>query len=85
MAIAVAVLASLAFIGWLIYRAIRRRPFKAHTISYDVACVVGVYTYAFFLNMDVPQLIKIVVSILLGMVLIVFAAYLQRRRQPAKP
>ncbi|MFQ6122900.1 MAG: hypothetical protein ACE5LA_07600 [Dehalococcoidales bacterium] len=85
MPIAVAVLASLAFIGWLIYRAVKGKPFKAHTITYAVSCVTGVYTYAFFLSMDIPQLVKIVVSILLGMILIVVAAYLQRRRQLGKP
>ena len=85
MAIAVAVLASLAFIGWLIYRAVKGKPFKAHTITYAVACVAGVYTYAFFLSMNIPQLIKIVASIFLGMALIVLAAYLQRRRQTDKP
>ena len=80
MATVVAVLASLAFIGWLIYRAIRGKPFKAHVVTYGVACVAGAYTFAFFLSMDIPQLVKILVSILLGMVLIVLAAYLQRRQ-----
>ena len=84
MAITVAVLASLAFIGWLIYRAIKGRPFKAHTITYGVAEVAGVYTYAFFLSMDIPQLIKIVVSIMLGIILIFVAAYVQRRRHTGK-
>ena len=84
MATAVAVLASLAFIGWIIYRAVRGRAPKAHTIIYCVACVAGVYTYAFFLSMAIPQLVKIMVSIFLGIVLIVLAAYLQRRRQPDK-
>ena len=84
MAITVAVLASLAFIGWLIYRAIKGRPFKAHTITYGVAEVAGVYTYAFFLSMDILQLIKIVVSIMLGIILIFVAAYVQRRRQTGK-
>jgi phosphatidylserine synthase len=82
---AVAVLASLAFIGWLIYRAVRGKSFKAHNITYGLACVAGIFTFAFFINMDIPQLIKVVVSILLGMVLIVLAALLQRRRQPDKP
>ena len=77
---AVAILASLAFIGWLIYRAVKGKPFKAHNITYGLACVAGVFTFAFFLNMDMPQLIKVVVSILLGMALIVLAAYLQRRQ-----
>jgi hypothetical protein len=77
---AVAVLASLLFIGWLIYRAVKGKPLKAHAIAYAVACVTGVYTYAFFLSMDIPQLVKIVISILLGMILIVVAAYIQRRQ-----
>ncbi len=81
----VAILASLAFIGWLIYRAVKGKPFKAHNITYGLACVAVVFTFAFFLSMDIPQLIKIVVSIFLGMALIVLAALLQRRRQPGKP
>ena len=84
MATAVAVLASLAFIGWLIYRAVKGKPFKAHVVAYAVACVTGIFTLAFFLSMDIPQLIKILVSILLGVALIVLAAYLQRR-QTGKP
>jgi len=79
MAIAVAVLAGLAFIGWLIYRAVKEKSVKAHFVSYGVAIVAGVFTYAYFLSMDFPQLIKIVASILLGIILIVTAALYQRR------
>ena len=84
MLIAVAVLASLGFIGWLIYRAVRQKPIKAHTIARVLAYVATIYTFAFFLTMDIPQLVKILVSILLGAALIVLAAYFQRRRQPTK-
>jgi hypothetical protein len=79
MATAVAVLASLAFIGWIIYRAVKAKSVKAYLVSYGVACVAGVYTFAYFLSMDVPQLIKIVVSILVGIILIVIGALYQRR------
>ena len=79
MVVAVAVLASLAFIGWIIYRAAKGKSVKAHIVSYGVACVAGVFTYAYFLSIDLPQLIKIVVSILLGIILIVTGALLQRR------
>ncbi len=85
MLIVVAVLASLVFIGWLIYRAVKQKPVRAHTVTRVLAYVAGVFTFAFFLGMDIPQLVKVVVSIFLGMVLIVLAAYLQRRRQPGKP
>jgi sulfite exporter TauE/SafE len=78
---AVAVLASLAFFGWLIYRAVKQKPVRAHTVTRVLAYVAGIYTFAFFLSMDIPRLIQVVVSILLGAVLIVLGAYLQRRRQ----
>ena len=81
MAIAVAVLASLAFIAWLIYRAAKGKPIKAHMAAYGVATIAGVFTFAYFLSMDIPELIKIVASILLGVVLIIVAAFYQRRRQ----
>ncbi len=82
---AVAVLASLAFFGWLIFRAVKQKPIKAHTIVRALAYVAGLYTFTFFLSMDIPRLILVVVSILLGAVLIVLGASLQRRRQPDKP
>ncbi len=78
---AVAVLASLAFIGWLIYRAVKQKPVRAHTIVRAIAYVTGLYTFAFFLSMNIPLLIRVVVSIMLGAVLIVLGATLQRRRQ----
>jgi len=81
----VAVLASLALIGWLIYRAVRQKPIKAHTIVRALAYLTGLYTFAFFLSMNIPLLIQVVVSILFGAVLIVLGASLQRRRQPGKP
>ncbi len=82
---AVAVLASLAFLGWLIYRAVKQKPVRAHTVTRVLAYVAGVYTFAFFLTMDIPQLVKVMGSIFLGMVLIVLAAYLQRHSQQGKP
>lgn len=85
MATAVAIVASLAFIGWIIYRAVKgKKPVKAHTVAYGIACVTGIFTLAFFLSMDIPQLVKIVVCIFLGLILVVVAAYLQRH-QLGKP
>ena len=80
MVVAVAVLASLALIGWIIYRAVKVKSVKAHMVSYGVAVVAGIFTYAYFLSMDLTQLIKIVFSILLGIILIIVAALYQRRR-----
>jgi hypothetical protein len=74
-----AILAILVFIAWIIYRAVRGRQIKAYMISYGIACVAGVFTYAYFLSIDFPQLIKIVVSIVLGVILILIGALYQRR------
>lgn len=82
---AVAVIGSLAFIGWLIWRAVKRRPIKAHLVSYIIACIAGVFTFTFFLSMDLPEVVKILVSIILGGVLIFIAAWFQRRVKSEKP
>jgi len=79
---AVAVIGSLAFIGWLIWRAVKRKPIKAHLVSYILACIAGVFTFIFFLSMDLPEVVKILVSIILGGVLIFIAAWFQRRVKP---
>ena len=85
MLIAFAVLLSLAFIGWLIWWAVKRRTFKAHTVMYLLSTLAGIYTLAFFLSMDIPTIIKVVVAIILGVILIFLAAYLQHQKQPGQP
>jgi tellurite resistance protein TehA-like permease len=82
---AIAVLATLAFLAWLVLRALRGKPFKAHNITYALAIITGVYTHAFLLSMAKPQQNKIVISIIIGIALIFLAAYIQRRRQLDKP
>ena len=81
--VAIAVLVILGFTLWLIYRAVRGIQVRAHNIMFGITVISSIFSYAFFLSMDIPQLVKILISILLGIVLIIIAAYLQRRRQPA--
>jgi len=78
--VTLAVFASLGLIAWLIVRAIKHRAFSAHTIAYALAILAGVFSYAYFLSMELPQLAKILISILLGAALIFLAAWLQLRR-----
>lgn len=78
---AVAIIASLVLVGWLIFRAVKQKLVRASTVTRGVAYVAAVFTYAYFLTMTIPDLVKIAVSIILGMILIVIAAYLQRRQQ----
>lgn len=83
--VTVATFAILGFIGWLIYRAVRGKQVKAHHVTYGIAIVTGIFTYGFFLSMNIPQMIKILLSIILGIILIIVAALLQRRHQTGKP
>jgi len=80
MVIGIAFLAALAFIGWLIARAIKAKSIKAHSIGYGIAVVAGVFTYGYLLSLDFPQLIKVVASIIVGIILIIFGALYQRRK-----
>jgi hypothetical protein len=84
MLIAVAVLLTLALIVWLAVRGFRGQPVKAHHVTYGLAVITAVYTVAFFLSMDMPQLFKIVFSILAGVALIFVASTMQRRREEQK-
>jgi hypothetical protein len=80
MAFGLAIIAILIFVGWLIYRSIRQRTVKAHFVSYGIAIIAAVFTYAYFLSLDYPKLIKILGSIVLGVILIIVAALYQRHR-----
>ena len=74
--ITIATFAILGFVGWLIYRAVRGRQVKAHHVTYGIAVIIGIYTYGFFLSMNILQPVKILLSIILGIGLIVLAALL---------
>jgi hypothetical protein len=84
LAIFLAILLVLALIGWVIYRAAKIRAIKAHVVMYWLSALTGIFTIAFFLTMDIPRMIKILVCIVLGAVFIFLAAYLQRRKQPRR-
>ena len=76
-----AVILSFALIIWLAVRGFRSQPVKAHHVTYGLAVITAVYTVAFFLSMDIPELFKIVFSIIVGIALIFVASAMQRRRE----
>ncbi len=80
--IAAGVIGSFVFIVWLIWRAATKKPIKAFMVMYGLSCLSGLFTFAFFLSMDLPEMVKILVSIILGAVMIFVAAWLQRRATP---
>ena len=81
---AIAVILSLAFIGWIAWLALKRKSIEAHAVMYGLSCLSGIFTLAFFLSMDIPKIIKVLVCIILGAFLIFLAAYFQRQRQSGK-
>ena len=82
-AIAIAVLGSIAFIGWLVWRSVKEKSLTAHVVSYGIAILAAVFTYGYFLSLDVDALIKIVVSMVVGVALIFVAASRQRKSKNA--
>jgi hypothetical protein len=81
MVVAILILATLGFIAWVIVRAVKNKGFKAHTVSYALSIIAGLFTYGYILSLDFPILIKVVASIFLGIILIIFGAVYQRRKQ----
>jgi hypothetical protein len=73
-------LATIGFIVWMIIRAVRNKGIKAHNISYGLAIIAGVFTYGYVLSLDYPILIKVIASIFIGILLIIFGALYQKRR-----
>jgi hypothetical protein len=79
--ILVLVLAILGFFVWMIVRAVKNKGIKPHNISYAISIISGIFTYGYILSLDYPILVKVVASTLLGIVLIIFGAIYQRRRE----
>ena len=77
---AIAVLLTLILVGWLIFRGAKKKPVSAHLVMYGLSVVSGIFTITFFLSMDLDRMIKILVSIILGVALISLAAAIQRRQ-----
>ena len=76
---AVGIILSLAFIGWLAWRAAKRKAIKAYMALYGLSCVAGIFTLVFFLTMDISKMIKILACIIFGGILIYLASRLQQR------
>ncbi len=84
MLIALAVILSAGFVGWLIWRAVKGKPIKVHLVMNGLATLASIYTIAFFMTMDIPTIAKVLGVIVLGGVLIYLAARMQRREQAGK-
>ena len=86
MLIVLAVILSIGFGGWLAWRAVKGKPIKVHLVMYGLTVLAGIYTLVFFMRMDILQIVKVLVAIVLGGVLIFWAARQQRRgREQAGP
>ncbi|MFH1638711.1 MAG: hypothetical protein ABIB93_00065 [Chloroflexota bacterium] len=73
------VMLTMLFIGWLIFRALSGKLPSAHVIMYLLSVLTGIYTFTFFLSMEINLIIKVIFSIMTGIILIFGAILLQRR------
>ncbi len=81
MLIALAIVLSVGFVGWLIWRAVKKKPIKVHMVMYGLSALAGIFSLAFFMMMDIPTIAKVLSAITLGGVLIYLAARRQQRKQ----
>jgi len=81
---ALAIILSIFFIGWLVWRAIKGRPIKVHLVMNGLSALTSIYTIAFFMTMDIPTIAKVLAAIVLGSILILIAARQQRRSSSEK-
>ncbi len=82
--IPVSIILSSGFVGWLIWRAVKKRPIKVHLVMYGLSVLTGILSIVFFMTMDLPIIAKVMSAIALGGVLIFLAARMQRRSQADK-
>jgi hypothetical protein len=81
MLIGIAALLAMSFIAFLIFQALNGRFPKLHVILYMLSALAGVFSFVYFLGMDGNAIIKVTVSIVLGVVLIFFASSIHWRRR----
>lgn len=82
---ALAVILSAGFVGWLVWRAIRGMETKTHLVMYVLCAISGVYAIVFFMTMAVPSVAKVLVAIAIGVFLIWLASRQQRKKQQKQP
>lgn len=82
MLIPLAIILSSGFVGWLIWRAVKKKSIKVHLVMYGLSVLTGILSIVFFMTMDLPTIAKVLSVIVLGGVLIFLAARMQRRKQP---
>jgi len=75
---------SSGFVGWLIWRAVKKNPIKVHLVMYGLSVLTGILSIIFFMTMDIPTIAKVLSAIVLGGVLIYLAARMQRQKQADK-
>lgn len=83
----VATIGIIILVLWLVYRASIakkdgreiREVLNLHIIMYGLSCITGLCAFTFFLTVDIPKPIKIMASIIAGMILIFIANWMQKR------
>lgn len=76
----IAALLGMVFIAFLIFQALNGNFPKIHTIFYLLSAGTALYAFIFFLSIDLNLIIKIAVSVILGIALVTLGTMLRRPR-----
>lgn len=76
----IAILGFFVWIGQRLYRQGFRQEF-VHELFSALSILTGILTYSYFMGMNVPDNVKIMGSIVLGIIILALAAVLQRREE----
>lgn len=77
----VVALLTMVFIAFLIFQALSGRFPRLHVILYLLSALSSAGTLIYFLSMGISFILKVAVSIALGITLILIATSLKRRRR----
>ncbi len=81
----IAALLAMVFVAYLIFRALNGNFPPLHFVFYMLSGLIALYAFIYFLSTDLSFIIKVTVSVILGLVLVLIATALQRRNRTRNP
>ncbi len=76
----VAAFLGMLFAAWLIYQALAGHFPRAHVIFFILSALTGLYTFIFFLVLDISLFIRLAVAAVTGTALIITAFSIRKNR-----
>ena len=76
----IAALFAMVFLAYLIFQALNGKLPRTHVILYLLSTITALYSFIYFLAMDISFGIKAAASIILGLIAILIASRLRHHR-----